>query len=339
MEKMFYGDAAKWLLDQAAKRGADPGAILGQAGLPADWAADPEALLPASVYQRLVLAALEQSRDPTLALGAAREFSYVSRFGYWGYAILSSATWEQAARIALRYWDVSGSLARPEFFEDGETCGWEIFPAVEPVHEKILIFAVEKVLSSSFATIEFATGSPPPLREILVSYAPPEHAALYPEYWRAPVRFRQPRNLVRMDRAVLERPILLANAQIMQTCQEQCHQLLANLRQSDELVELIRRLIIGRPGDFPGAEQTARRLGLSPRTLRRRLRDRGTNYQALLDEVRAELALGYLTATNLSMDEIAGLVGFAETTTFRRTFKKWRGKSAAQVRRAARDPG
>ena len=340
MEKLFSGDAAKWLIEEAAKRGVTLERVLRHTGLGEAWLQDPGAVLDAGQYRQLVLNALEECRDPTLGLCAARQPSYVSRFGFWGYAIMSSANWEQASGMAIRYWQVSGSLVRLRFFRQGDACGWEIYPNLEPRHEKILIFGVEKVLSSALATIEFATGSPAPLREIQVSYAPPEHAVLYRDYWKAPVRFGCARSLALMDASVLERPILMANPQIMEVCQEQCRGLLANLRKSDELVELIRRIIIACPGDFPAAPEMAAKLSLSPRTFRRRLEERGTTYLKVLDEVRAELAMSYLISTNLSIDEIASLLGYAETTTFRRTFKKWVGRSASQVRKAnQRTPG
>ena len=122
----------------------------------------------------------------------------------------------------------------------------------------------------------------------------------------------------------------------METCLEQCRELLLKLRRVDETVELVRRIILASPGDFPNAEETAKKLGMSPRTLRRRLAERNTTYRKLLDEVRAELAMGYLTTTSLSVDEIAHVLGYAETTAFRRSFKRWVGKSASAVRKEAR---
>ncbi len=335
-EKIFSADAAKWLVEEAEKRGIPSSAVLSGTGLNNNWLKAADTVLSAGQYRKLVLNALDQTRDPTIGLCAASQFNYISRFGFWGYAIISSTNWKKANRIALRYWDVSGSLVRLKFYEEGDTCVWEIYPGMELNHEKILIFAVEKVISSAFATIEFATGSPPPVREIQVSYAPPDHAALYRDYWKAPVRFRQERNLVRMDASIQERPILMANPRIMEVCQQQCRQLLSNLKNTDEFIELIRRVILGTPGAFPNADQVAGRLGMSPRTLRRRLQQRGVHYMKLIDELRAELAMGYLTSTTLSIDEIADLLGYAETTTFRRSFKKWLGRSASDVRKSIR---
>ena len=172
-QKLFPGDAAKWLIEEVAKRGVDAARVLQGTGLDAEWLNHKDASLNAEQYCRLVRNALHESRDPALGLTVSRQGNYLSRFGYWGYAILSSADWGQASSLALRYWEVTGSLVRLAFQDEGETCVWEIYPVLEADHEEILIFAVEKLLSALFATIEFTTGSPPPLREIQVSYPRP----------------------------------------------------------------------------------------------------------------------------------------------------------------------
>jgi len=333
--KTFSSDAARWLLDQLAAQGVAVATVLAGTGLDSDWLADPTASLSAEQYGRLVGNALRESRDPAIGLSAARQYNYVSRFGFWGYAILSSATWREASQLALRYWDVPGALVRPVFREAGKRCDWEAFPAFVPMEHATLVFAVEKAMSSLFATVTFVTGAPPPVVEVRLSYPPPAHAALYREYWPYPVRFGSETNRVTMEAAVLDRPVLTANPQVAEVCQVQCRELLARLRNCDELVERIRRLIVASPGRFPRETDMAAKLGMSDRTLRRRLRERDTAYQEILDELRAELALGYLGSTSLSVDEIASLVGFTETTAFRRAFKKWHGQNVGEVRRAA----
>ena len=332
-QKLFPGDAAKWLIEEVEKRGVNVARVLRETGLNAEWLNDKDALLNCEQYGRLVRNALRESRDPALGLTASRQGNYLSRFGYWGYAILSSTNWGQASRLALRYWEVTGSLVRLMFQDEGDTCTWEIHPVLATAHEEIQIFAVEKLLTALFATIEFTTGSPPPVLEIQVAYQPPEHAFLYEEYWKANVLFGQEKNLFRMDASILKRPILLANPRIMETCLEQCRQLLHNLKRTDELVELVRRIILASPGHFPNGEDAAKKLGMSPRTLRRRLQERNTSYRKLMDEVRAELATGYLTTTSLTIDEISDLLGYNETTAFRRSFKRWAGKSASAMRK------
>jgi AraC-like DNA-binding protein len=334
-KKEFRADSAKLLIEDIAQRGVTAKKALAGTGLTDGWLKDPNAVLTDTQYRKIVQNALDETRDPALGISLPQQLHHINRFDYWGYAILSSENWGQASRIAMEYWDVSGSLVRLKFMNEGKTCAWKIYPALDPKGLKIQIFAVERFLSTTLSNFIFTTGGPPPTKEVCLSYAPPDHAFLYKEFTDAPVLFNQPENLVRMDSKVLDRPLLMANREIMELCQRQCAKLLSNLRKSDELVELIRRIIIGSPGHFPGADEMAEKLGMSSRTLRRRLADSGVSYMKILDEVRTELAIGYLTSTKLSIDEISSLLMFSETTTFRRTFKKWVGESAAAVRKSA----
>jgi AraC-like DNA-binding protein len=118
-------------------------------------------------------------------------------------------------------------------------------------------------------------------------------------------------------------------------CQQQCQELLTKLRRNDDLLDAIREIIISSMSQVPHLQEVAARLAMSPRTLRRRLQERNSTYQHILDEVRVELAKEYVGATNLSVDQIACRIGFTEATTFRRAFKKWTGMNIKEFRKTA----
>jgi AraC-like DNA-binding protein len=83
----------------------------------------------------------------------------------------------------------------------------------------------------------------------------------------------------------------------------------------------------------PSIEHLAPRLGVSVRSLQRRLREAGTSYKQVLDQVRHDLALRYLTAGELSIGEVAFLLGFSEPSAFHRAFKRWTGSTPGEFRR------
>lgn len=86
------------------------------------------------------------------------------------------------------------------------------------------------------------------------------------------------------------------------------------------------------PSGVPKVEDIARGVGMSSRTLRRRLAERGLRYQDLVDETRKELAARMLTERWHSLGEIAFLLGFSEPSAFSRAFRRWTGRSPAQFR-------
>jgi AraC-like DNA-binding protein len=73
-------------------------------------------------------------------------------------------------------------------------------------------------------------------------------------------------------------------------------------------------------------ESVSERLKMTSRTLRNRLNRHGTTFQALLDDARKQLAITYLQSSLMKVDEVARLLGFSDSSNFRRAFKKWTGK-------------
>jgi AraC-like DNA-binding protein len=83
----------------------------------------------------------------------------------------------------------------------------------------------------------------------------------------------------------------------------------------------------------PTSESIARKLQISDRTLRRRLEEDETTYEKLVEGLRKGLAERYLSEPNLSIDEVAFMLGYSEVNAFRRAFRRWYGESPASWRR------
>jgi AraC-like DNA-binding protein len=82
-------------------------------------------------------------------------------------------------------------------------------------------------------------------------------------------------------------------------------------------------------------EAVAAKLAVSSRTLGRRLRAENTTFQQVLDELREELALHYLSNSDYTSGQIAFLLGYEEPNSFFRAFRAWTGQTP-EVARAAR---
>lgn len=87
----------------------------------------------------------------------------------------------------------------------------------------------------------------------------------------------------------------------------------------------------------PDMEAIAAQLGMTSRNLRRHLQAEGTSFSAILDDVRSSLAVEYVRTTHMNGDDIALLLGFSESTNFRRAFKRWTGKTTREYRQAAQE--
>jgi AraC-like DNA-binding protein len=88
-------------------------------------------------------------------------------------------------------------------------------------------------------------------------------------------------------------------------------------------------------GGETAMEATAKDLGMSTRSLQRRLADEGTCYNDVLSEIRAEFAKRYLARGTLSASEVAYLLGFTEPPAFFKAFKRWTGMTPREFQHGA----
>jgi AraC-like DNA-binding protein len=96
--------------------------------------------------------------------------------------------------------------------------------------------------------------------------------------------------------------------------------------------ERLKRLVQQKlPAVLPMAD-AARALGMSERSLRRRLSEEGSSYSQLVEQSQIELARGMLENPQKTIKEVAHDTGFAAQSAFHRAFKRWTGTSPAQYR-------
>jgi AraC-like DNA-binding protein len=142
----------------------------------------------------------------------------------------------------------------------------------------------------------------------------------------------RPRHVIAAGPELLATPLPHGDEVAWRACERQCAALLAERRARTGTAGRVRARLSADPEAMPSMEQVARELHVDARTLRRRLAAEGVAFRGLVDEVRAALADELLTTTDLSVDEIAGRLGFAEATSFTRAFKRWRGEPPAGYR-------
>ncbi len=99
------------------------------------------------------------------------------------------------------------------------------------------------------------------------------------------------------------------------------------------IVVRLRQFVLANVGAGLAAEEAAEHLGMSERTLRRKLSEGGYTYQQIRLDVRMNAALRYLQTSNISIERIAGMVGYSDQATFSRAFMKWHGETPDSARR------
>jgi len=324
--------SAKWLVKRLVADGIPLKRILRGTNLSEAWLKDDEALISPSHYLTIVNNALDESKDPALALHLGQKQN-LGDLGIWGYAIMSSPTMGDANQVAIQYWELNGSLVTLAYEKDDNFSIWKIYPAFPMDKLRLWIFAVEELLSTFLSGSGFLSKEEFQIEEIQLSYPDPGYGSLYSEMFKCPVYFNKESDMFRIALRFEDVPTSMGNAVLADICRQQCQQLMAKLKESDELISTIRNLLIASLGQFPRLPVIARQMAMSSRTLRRRLQERNITYQNILDEIRIELTKEYITTTNLSIDQIASRIGFSEATTLRRAFKKWTGKNIKEFKK------
>lgn len=137
---------------------------------------------------------------------------------------------------------------------------------------------------------------------------------------------------ISLPQAMLERPLLTADAFICTRLTDTLQDMIAN-QPSPDLVEQVKRrvqLLLG-SGDI-SVERVASPLNISPRHLRRKLSQEGTSYEQLVDEVRRETAIRMIGEGELSLTSIAYELGFLDPSSFTRAFRRWTNMSPTSFR-------
>jgi len=133
------------------------------------------------------------------------------------------------------------------------------------------------------------------------------------------------------------RPFLTVNEGMWQVFEPELRRRLSQLDVTASTAERVRAVLLELlPGNEATIEKTAERLGMSKRTLQRRLEDEGENFRSLTHACRENLARHYLRNTSLPGYEIAFLPGVEDPNSFYRAFMTWTGQTPETVREAMR---
>ena len=136
---------------------------------------------------------------------------------------------------------------------------------------------------------------------------------------------------------LLDATLLAANAPLHDVARAHADAELARLKQDGDLPSRVRAAAETRleSGDAT-LDRLAGAVGLSARTLQRRLREHGTSLRAVLDDARRAIAMRELSARTRTVTDVAFLLGFSETSAFDRAFRRWTGTTPAAFRKNSR---
>lgn len=308
--------------------GVAPADVLRRAGLPAGLFDQEKILVSTEELFALYRGLAEASRDPAIGLKLGTE-PRLERYDAIGIAAVSARSLRDALQRLARY----KQLTCPEALhvvERGDECRvqfrWLLAQETEPPVLVDVCFAWVVGIAR-----RGTGGLVNPKRLELRAAA--GTVAMYEAHFGCPAKLDARENTIVFDRADLGRPFVTHNADLLATVAPQLEaelsQALASKAIGEQVKGILKRLLAGRR---PGIEDVARELGLSSRTLQRRLTEDGATFQQLLQEARRELARHYLLHSSLELNETAYLLGYEDAHSFFRAFHQWEGSSPGDWR-------
>lgn len=318
------------------RRGHDADALLRQAGLAPERLRDPQARYPLSGTTRLWELAVEATGDEAFGLEVAGHVDQTT-FHALGFSLLASATLDDALQRLLRYFRIvtdAGSMdfGRVEYGPQAGDYRFALQPLpgpVQPADQALDAFmAIVHRLCRGLYGAEFRAR-----RVCLARPAPPADCRpRYAQVFKREVEFAAPETALYLDAAQLRAPLATANPELARHNEDILARMLAQVDRSHILPRVRAHLLERLPQGEPGQQAVADALHMSLRNLQRRLADEGTTFRELLGTLRHELALRYIADPALSLNEISYLLGFADSSSFGRAFKRWTGRTPQDYR-------
>jgi AraC-like DNA-binding protein len=176
------------------------------------------------------------------------------------------------------------------------------------------------------------SGRPIAPRRVEFSRAGPK-SAYYRTYFGVSVQYGGKRNALVLDRSDLDRPFSGHNPEMLDILTPALGAALQELDAQPTTGEQVRAVLKrSLPSGRPDITDVARDLGMSERTLQRRITEEGTSFRDLLADARQDLARSLLSDQSAQMDEVAYLLGYQDTSSFYRAFRDWEGMSPTRWR-------
>lgn len=288
----------------------------------------PGARFPASRYPDVLETLARASENPLIALNLG-EATHPRMLGSIGFLMSTADTLAQAYQALIDYLPLlfEGAVLEMEQTTEGTQLSLELNQNDQR--------AVEYFLACLVNWPRWLTGHQVPARYIRLALPEPANIQPYQQFFAAEVEFGAPRNQLLLASDYLSLGCIEANHEMHQLHREFADSLLSKTALQSALTAQTRNLIrqqLAEGGGCVRREQIADSVGLSLRTLQRKLGLLGTNFQDIYDQTRREVCLQLIQRGQMSFGEIAFQLGFSNQSAFQKAFKRWMEMAPSEYR-------
>lgn len=319
------------LLQRTEDYGLDRAELLRQAGLTEQELANPDSRIEVSKMWNLWRIVIERTDDPALGLHIGQGTT-VRQFGLVGYMMYYSHTLDEALHRLTRYSRIISKALRVVYRTDDEK-GELSFEHTHPFERTQ--HPADARLASVLGGIREITQADVIPADVRLPYDRPADISEHQKFFRAPLNFGAPHPMLVFHGEDLARPIVASDPTLSGYLDSLADETLSSVDNRDSLPVKVRRAIWTQLSDgSPAVAKVARTLGMSARTLQRRLHREGTSFARVLEDFRREMSAHLLRDPSLAVYEVAFLLGYSEPSTFYRAFRRWNHRSPEQFRQS-----
>jgi len=320
------------MVNFAARYGVDVDTCLLGTGISEAQLLEADELIEHEQEMRLIenlILALPQV--PALGFELGMQYN-VSTFGIWGFVLRVSRTLREAIDAALRYLPLSTAYCRFTTWSDAEEYGFVADPSAIPQH--LRQFLLERDTATAIHLFNELGLSGLRVKRIEYQGRAPDYGTRIQALCGVAPQYGGPRNAIVLRRHDVETLLPMYDPHLVRLLEDQCR-LQLERRRATGVVGQVRQLILGPLGLAASIELVAQHLAMAPRSLRRRLETGNPGFPDVMDAERRQLAVQLLESTEMKLDEIALQLGYSDTASFTRAFRRWFGHAPGEYRRAS----
>ncbi|MCC7382891.1 MAG: AraC family transcriptional regulator [Deltaproteobacteria bacterium] len=325
---------ARYALAAAKDAGLSQDRLIAQAQLDPEAVADIDGRVPVPELLRLWEIAAEQSGDPFFGLHAAERTATPQSIHVVGFAARTAATLGEAVAVVGRFARVMNESTWFEVVRRGGEGVLKVGPG--PGFPRWPRAYAEVVLCGYLVVGRSLAGAQLECTGASFQHAAPADVSEYRRIFGPRLTFDAPINSLSFRASALDLPLRFADPALSDYLHAQAAAMLERLPSAGAVHQRVRQALAGRLSEACEISAVARRLHLSTRSLQRALREEGTSFQKIRDEVRRSVALDLLHERSLSVTEISALVGYSDASAFRSAVQRWTGRSPRDARRAGK---
>jgi AraC-like DNA-binding protein len=317
---------------QVAERfGVDRTSLLHACQIDAEWLRHPEDRLPVKRFFDVYKLAVERSGRPDLGLYVGRVM-YVDGTNLQLYMSTICSTFREYLNLVPSILKMQGDIGEVVIKPADEYIRLEWHPLQRGT--AVERYLSDAILTSSMHIVNAICVDPISVKRACFSYPTPNDTQMLEQTFAAPLSFSAVVSCLYLDRAALDAPMIKLARERHGLHSGQLKDLFTDDNNRDPFKARVRQAMLrALPTDELSIDSLAKGMGVSRRTLQRRLTERGTHYMEVLAELRSDLSTRYLADERLGITEIAFMLGYSDQASFSTAFKSWHGMSPSDFRK------